>query len=193
MTTYAILDFETTGMSPDCGACPTEIAVVLVRDGQILDRYQSLMNGNIWIPPFIQSLTGITNAMVRKAPPIGQVMNEAIEFAADYPLVAHNASFDRKFWDDALDQQGKERQQEFLCSMLMTRRVFPQAPNHKLGTLVSFLKLPMSGQFHRALADAEATAHLFIKMQQVIQDRLKLREVHCRHLLAVQRQKIGTF
>ncbi len=193
MTTYAILDFETTGMSPDYGACPTEIAVVLVREGLIVDRYQSLMNGNTWIPPFIQSLTGITNAMVRKAPPMGQVMNDAIEFAADYPLVAHNASFDRKFWDDALEQQGKERQQEFLCSMLMARRVFPQAPNHKLGTLVNYLRLPMTGQFHRALADAEATAHLFIKMQQVIQDKLKLREVHYRHLLAVQRQKIGTF
>ena len=62
MTTYAILDFETTGMSPDYGACPTEIAIVLVKDGQITDRYQSLMNGNTWIPPFIESLTGITNA-----------------------------------------------------------------------------------------------------------------------------------
>jgi DNA polymerase-3 subunit epsilon len=193
MTTYAILDFETTGMSPDCGACPTEIAVVLVRDRQIVDRYQSLMNGNTWIPPFIQSLTGITNAMVRKAPPMNQVMGEAIEFAADYPLVAHNASFDRKFWDDALSRQGKQRQQDFLCSMLMARRVFPRAPNHKLGTLVNFLQLPMSGQFHRALADTEATAHLFIKMQQVIQNKLKLSEISYKHLLAVQRQKIGTF
>ena len=193
MTTYAVLDFETTGMSPDCGACPTEIAVVLVRDGQILDRYQSLMNGNIWIPPFIQSLTGITNAMVRKAPPMGQVMNEAIEFAADYPLVAHNASFDRKFWDDALEQQGKERQQEFLCSMLMARRVFPQAPNHKLGTLVSYLRLPMTGQFHRALADAEATAHLFIRLHERIQEQLNCPEPSCAQLLTIQRQKIGTF
>jgi DNA polymerase-3 subunit epsilon len=109
MTTYAILDFETTGMSPDCGACPTEIAVVLVRDRQIVDRYQSLMNGNTWIPPFIQSLTGITNAMVRKAPPMNQVMGEAIEFAADYPLVAHNASFDRKFWDDALSRTSRNQ------------------------------------------------------------------------------------
>jgi DNA polymerase-3 subunit epsilon len=74
--------------------------------------------------------------------------------------------------------------------MLMARRVFPNAPNHKLGTLVNFLQLPMSGQFHRALADTEATAHLFIRMQQVIQDKLKLSEVSYKHLLAVQRQKI---
>ncbi|MDD5392752.1 MAG: 3'-5' exonuclease [Thiothrix sp.] len=193
MTTYAILDFETTGMSPECGACPTEIAVVLVRDGQILDRYQSLMNANTWVPPFIESLTGISNAMVRKAPPMHQVMAEAVEFAGDYPLVAHNASFDSKFWDDALSRQGKQRQQTFLCSMLMARRVFPDAPNHKLGTLVNFLRLPMSGQFHRALADAEATAHLFIKMHQRIQERLKCPKPSCAQLLAVQRQKIGTF
>lgn len=193
MTTYAILDFETTGMSPDYGACPTEIAIVLVRDGQIVDRYQSLMNGNVWIPPFIQSLTGISNAMVRKAPPMRQVMGEAIEFAADHPLVAHNASFDRKFWDDAVERHGKQRRQEFLCSMLMARRVFPDAPNHKLGTLVNYLRIPMTGQFHRALADAEATAHLFIRMHERIQQRLNCPAPSCAQLLAVQRQKIGTF
>ena len=193
MTTYAVLDFETTGMSPDDGACPTEIAIVLVRGGVIVDRYQSLMNGNAWIPPFIQSLTGISNTMVRNAPPMQQVMGEAIEFAGDYPLVAHNASFDRKFWEHALDHQDTPLRQEFLCSMLMARRVFPDAPNHKLGTLVNHLRLPMNGQFHRALADAEATAHLFIKMQQRIQERLGCAEPSCRQLLAVQRQKIGTF
>ncbi len=77
--------------------------------------------------------------------------------------------------------------------LLMARRVFPDAPNHKLGTLVNHLRLPMNGQFHRALADAEATAHLFIKMQQRIQERLGCAEPSCRQLLAVQRQKIGTF
>lgn len=193
MTTYAILDFETTGMSPDHGACPTEIAIVLVKDGQITDRYQSLMNGNTWIPPLIESLTGITNAMIRKAPPMNRVMGEAVEFASNHPLVAHNASFDRKFWDEALTQQGKQCQQDFLCSMLLSRRVFPEAPNHQLGTLVRFLQLPMSGQFHRALADAQATAHLFIRMQQAIQTKLNLQELTCQKLLAVQKQKIGSF
>ena len=77
--------------------------------------------------------------------------------------------------------------------MLMSRRVFPQAPNHKLGTLVSYLRLPMTGQFHRALADAEATAHLFIKMQQAIKAKLKLAEVDCKRLQAIEKQKIGTF
>ena len=193
MTTYAIIDFETTGLSPDHGACATEVGIVLVRDGQIVDRYQSLMNGGIRLSSFIEEYTGITNAMVRKAPPLKQVMAEACEFARDYPLVAHKASFDRKFWDDALTRLGKRRQQDFLCSLLLARRVYPAAPDHKLGTLVNFLKLPMAGSFHRALADAEATAHLFIRMQQAIKAKFKLAEVDCKRLQAIEKQKIGTF
>lgn len=120
-------------------------------------------------------------------------MAEACEFARDYPLVAHNASFDRKFWDDALTRLGKRQQQDFLCSLLLAWRVYPAAPDHKLGTLVNFLKLPMAGNFHRALADAEATAHLFIKMQQAIKAKLKVAEVDHQRLLVIQQQKIGTF
>lgn len=161
MTTYAIIDFETTGISPDHGTCPTEVGIVLVQNGQITDRYQSLMNGGIRLSSFIEAYTGITNAMVRKAPPLKQVMAEACEFARDYPLVAHNAAF--------------------------------EAANHKLETLATFLKLPVAGNFHRALADAEVTAHLFVRMQEAIKDKLKLAEVNCKHLQVVERQKIGTF
>ena len=193
MTTYAIIDFETTGISPDQGACPTEVGIVLVQNGQITDRYQSLMNGGIRLSSFIEAYTGITNAMVRQAPPLKQVMAEACEFARDYPLVAHNAAFDRKFWDDALGRIGKQRRQDFLCSLLLSRRVYPQAPNHKLETLATFLKLPVAGNFHRALADAEVTAHLFARMEEAIKSKLKLAEVNCKHLQVVERQKIGTF
>jgi DNA polymerase III subunit epsilon len=98
MEPVVVIDFETTGLSPEHGARATEIAAVLVRNGQVVDRYQSLMNAGQRIPPFIQSLTGITNSMIRAAPPAAQVMAEVADFVGDYPLVAHNASFDRKFW-----------------------------------------------------------------------------------------------
>lgn len=191
MNTYAIIDFETTGLSPSNGDCPTEIAIVLVQNGQITDRYQSLMNGGVRLSSFIEGYTGITNAMVRKAPPLKQVMAEACEFASDYPLVAHNASFDRKFWDDALAKIGKRRRQEFLCSLLLARRVYPQAANHKLETLARLLKLPVTGNFHRALADAEVTAHLFMRMQKAVKDKLRIAEVTCGHLKILEKQKIG--
>jgi DNA polymerase III subunit epsilon len=69
METVAVIDFETTGMSPEQGARATEIAAVLVEDGQIVARFQSLMNTGAWVPPFIEQLTGISNAMLAKAPP----------------------------------------------------------------------------------------------------------------------------
>ena len=165
MSAYAIIDFETTGLSPANGDCPTEVAIVMVMDGKIVDRYQSLMNGGVHLSPRIEQITGITNAMVASAPPLNQVMDEAYSFASNYPLVAHNASFDRKFWDDTMARIGKLRRQDFICTLALARRHYPNAPNHKLETLARMLSLPISGNFHRALADAEVTAHLFIKMQ----------------------------
>lgn len=73
METVAVIDFETTGLSPGLGARATEVAAVLVRGGRIVDRYESLMNAGVHVPGFITALTGITTAMVRAAPPAGQV------------------------------------------------------------------------------------------------------------------------
>ncbi|WP_295391618.1 3'-5' exonuclease [uncultured Thiodictyon sp.] len=187
METIAVIDFETTGLSPDCGDRATEIAAVLVRDGQIVGQYQSLMNAGISIPAFITGFTGITNAMIRKAPPAGQVMAEVADFVGDYPLVAHNASFDSKFWDAELARVGRTRQQGFICSMLVARRVLPQAPNHKLGTLVEFAKLPVTGKYHRAQADAEMTAHLALHLEQELMRRFGLAAVSCQLLAKIQR------
>ncbi|MGD9786783.1 MAG: PolC-type DNA polymerase III [Sulfuricellaceae bacterium] len=186
MEILAVIDFETTGMSPEHGARATEIAAVLVRDGVIVDRYQSLMNAGAYIPPFIEELTGISNAMVRRAPPAEQVMGEVAEFVGAHPLAAHNAAFDRKFWDDELARAGLSRQQEFACSLLLARRIFPDAPNHKLGTLVEYTKVPVAGRFHRALADAEMTANLLLRMEEELRRRFDLEEVSHDLLRAIQ-------
>jgi len=183
----AIIDFETTGMSPDHGARATEIAAILVRDGQILDRYQSLMNAGVAVPWFITELTGITSAMVRQAPQAGAVMAEAADFVGDYPLVAHNASFDKRFWDAELAKIRRTRQQDFICSMLLARRILPEAPNHKLSTLVDFTKLPVTGRLHRAGADAEMTAHLMLHMEQVLKRRFGLGRVPWQLLAQIQK------
>lgn len=168
VSSYAVIDFETTGLSPAYGARPTEIAVVLVRGDVIVDRFQSLMNPGVPIPHEIQAFTGITNAMVRRAPSVLEVMTEAVRFAGGHPIVAHNASFDRKFWERETVSVDGGGPSTFICSLLLSRRLFPGAPNHKLATLVRALALPSDGRFHRALADAECTAHLFIRLQQEI-------------------------
>ena len=98
METVAVIDFETTGMSPAQGARATEIAAVLVQEGQVVGRFQSLMNSGAWVPPFIEQLTGISNAMLQSAPPARAVMHELARFTRGCGLVAHNAAFDRNFW-----------------------------------------------------------------------------------------------
>ena len=150
MEVVAVIDFETMVLSPDQGDRATEIAAVLLKDGKVIDRYQSLMNAGVRIPAFITELTGITDAMIRNAPPVPDVMREVSDFVGDYPLVAHNASFDSRFWDAELNRVRRKRRQEFACSMLVARRLFPQAPNHKLGVLVEYANLPVMGRYHRA-------------------------------------------
>ena len=82
----AIIDFETTGISPAMGDRATEVAIVLTEGGRVVDRFQSLMNAGVYIPGFITQLTGITNAMVQAAPPAAQVMAEAARFVGNTPI-----------------------------------------------------------------------------------------------------------
>lgn len=187
MNTVAVIDFETTGMSPVMGDRATEVAAVIVTDGKIVNQYQSLMNTGAYIPAFIEELTGISNDMIRKAPPAAQVMGELAEFVGTIPLVAHNASFDSKFLDAEWSRIGQRRQQQFACSMLLARRIYPEAPNHKLGTLVSHLQLPSALRHHRALADAEMTAHLWVRMVSDLRNQHGLGFVSHEFLRALQK------
>ena len=187
METVAIIDFETTGLSPDMGDRATEVAAVILADGKIVDRYQSLMNTGARIPAFIEALTGISNAMIRQAPPAAEVMKALAEFVGEVPLVAHNASFDSKFLDAEWLRINWRRRQEFACSMLLARRIYPAAPDHKLGTLVRHLGLPSAARHHRALADAEMTAHLWVRMVADIRRQYGLNTVPHELLRALQK------
>lgn len=171
MQPFAVLDFETTGMSPAHGCRATEIGVVIWRDGRVVDRFQSLMNAGVRIPSMIVQLTGISNAMLADAPPASTVMRQAADFVGDLPIAAHNASFDRKFWCDELARIDRAADQTFVCTMLLARRLLPAAPNHKLGTLARYLDLPDTGRAHRALADAEMAAMVLGHLQQLLATR----------------------
>jgi len=186
MTVYAVIDFETTGLSAAQGARPTEVGLCLLEGDVIVDRYQSLMNPGCAIPSDITRLTGISNAMVRAAPDIAVVMNEAANFVGDRPLLAHNAAFDRTFWHSELTRIGRNPRSDFACSLLLSRRLFPHCVNHRLATLVSELELPAVGAFHRALADAEYTAALLVRIKQELQDCYNLPSIEHRMLMAIQ-------
>ncbi|WP_265949151.1 PolC-type DNA polymerase III [Dechloromonas sp. A34] len=186
MEAVAVIDFETTGLSPAQGDRATEIAAVILHDGKIVDRYQSLMNAGVRIPSFIEALTGISNDMIRSAPPVADVMREVSAFIGDYPLVAHNASFDCKFWDAELARIRQTRRQEFACSLLLARRLLPQAPSHKLGALVEYANLPVAGRAHRALADAEMAASLMVHLEEELRSRYRVRDVSHELLRKIQ-------
>ena len=186
MTSYAVIDFETTGLSPAHGARPTEIGICLVEGNRIVDRYQSLMNPGVSIPYNIQLLTGITNAMVMAAPSVENAMKEAANFVGDRPLLAHNAAFDKKFWEIELQKVKRKPRMDLACSLLLSRRLFPQLANHRLETLVRSLQLPMAGSYHRALADAECTAHLLVRIKEELQGRYRLASVDHKLLMAIQ-------
>jgi len=190
----AVIDFETTGMTPAQGARATEVAIVLIEGERVVDRFQGLMQTGVWIPPFITQLTGITNAMVAAAPPAPQVMREAARFVGDTPMVAHNAAFDSKFWQSELQHAGLAAPQPFACTVLLSRRVFPDAPSHNLGRLTDHLGLPRTGRAHRALADAEMAAALLARMQRELCQRFGLAWPDHALLMQLQRcarQSIG--
>lgn len=172
-----ILDFETTGLSPQYGDRAIEIGAVLIENNKVTDRFQSLMNPGFPISSFIESYTGIGNDMVEVAPPCEEVMVQFVEFIDDHPLVAHNASFDKMFLDSELGFIGKLRDNNMACSMLAARRVYPNAPNHKLGTLVNYCGIYTDGIFHRALADAEMTGQLWISMIDEIKATFGIKHV----------------
>jgi DNA polymerase-3 subunit epsilon len=175
--TAVVIDFETTGLSPNYGDRTIEVGAVLIKNNKVLERFQSLMNPEKKINSFIEDFTGITNKMLTKAPKIKDVMVKLKKFIANHHLIAHNASFDIRFLDSELIQIGHKRKNEFACSMLAARRLYPKAPNHKLETLIKFKSLQTKGDFHRALADADATVQLWVEMNQEIKQNFGLKIV----------------
>ncbi|WP_081589006.1 3'-5' exonuclease [Paraglaciecola psychrophila] len=159
-----VLDFETTGLSPNMGDRAIEIGAVRLERGQVVDRFQALMNPGKPVSAFIENYTGITNRMLNRAAPCDEVMHEFSDFMGDSNLVAHNASFDKRFLDAELGRICRSYDGHFACSLLVARRVYQQAPNHKLGSLIAYKNIPSEGGFHRALYDSEMTAKLWMAM-----------------------------
>lgn len=187
MARIAVIDFETTGISPALGDRATEIAIVLLEQGRVVDRFQSLMNAGVHIPAFITQLTGITNAMVAGAPAADSVMAQAARFVGQAPMVAHNAAFDRRYWQAELARASLPAPQPFACTVLLSRRLYPEAPSHKLGALVQRLRLPQTGNAHRAMVDADMAAALLTQMQHELRTRHGVANPDHEFLMGLQR------
>ena len=169
-----VLDFETTGLSPDMGDRAIEIGAVKIENGLLTDRFQRLMNPGKRISSFIENYTGITNTMLSTAPSCAEAMSEFADFIGDSNLLAHNASFDKRFLDAELERINRVYSGAFTCSLLVSRRVYPDAINHQLGTLINHCNIESTGGFHRALYDSEMTAKLWLAILNDIEIRHSL-------------------
>lgn len=156
--TFLIVDLETTGGAPADDAI-TEIGAVKVRGGEQLGEFATLVDPGMPIPPFITVLTGITQAMLLKAPTMQSVLPAFLEFARGCVIVAHNAPFDVGFLRAACAAQGYAWPSfPVVDTADLARRVLTrdEVPNCKLATLARFFRSPTE-PVHRALADARAT------------------------------------
>ncbi len=165
-----MIDFETTGMSPDMGERVTEVAALRIVGGEITERYVSLINCGVRIPSFITELTGISQSMVNQAPSNTEVIPELLEFIGSDALAAHNASFDEKFLIAEASRLGlKAQHQSLICSVKLSRRVFPGHDSYSLGNICRKLGIRFKGNAHRAEADAEVASYLLLHVAKELQ------------------------
>jgi len=158
-----MLDFETTGLSPAMGARITEVAALRIEGARVVDRFVSLVNCHVEVPAFITGLTGITQEMVDNAPCVSSVVPELLRFIGRDTLSAHNASFDEKFLKAEARSLGlKPEHEQVVCSLKLSRRLFPGLPSYKLSPLSSSLGIRFNGSAHRAEADAQVSADVLL-------------------------------
>jgi DNA polymerase-3 subunit epsilon len=183
-----VIDFETTGLSPDMGDRVTEVAALRIAGGRVVERYVSLINCHVRIPSFITELTGITQAMVNCAPACSVVIPELLRFIGTDALAAHNASFDEKFLLDESRLQGLQPgHQGLICSLKLSRRVFPGLSSYKLGTLSANLGVRFNSAAHRAEADAEVAAQVLLRIGQQLGDSYGMTSIAPDVLVALNR------
>ncbi|MEC7181651.1 MAG: 3'-5' exonuclease, partial [Bdellovibrionota bacterium] len=134
--------------------------VVKVKNSKIIDTFQEFVNPGKRIASVITSLTGITNEMIKEADRSSKVMPRLNNFLGDEIIVAHNASFDSRFYKAEMNRARIYPKNEFLCSLLLARRIYQNLHSHKLSVLCNFLGF-INKASHRALGDAEATHLVF--------------------------------
>lgn len=172
--TVVVLDFETTGLSPTQGDRAIEIGAVRLVNGEVTEQFQALMDPGFRVTSFIEDYTGINNSMLAAAASCREVMSAFNDFIGADNLIAHNASFDRRFLEAELQRLGQHFVGEFSCSLLLSRRIFQDADSHKLGALIEYANILSPGGFHRALYDAQMTGHLWMAMLDNIGERYGL-------------------
>ena len=164
---YTIIDIETTGGKFNEEKI-TEIAIFkLSKDGNI-SKYHTLINPEKKIQPFVEKLTGLNNKMLENKPVFGEISQEINSFTKGCIFVAHNVKYDYRVLKKEFSRIGMKFQRDLLCTIELSKVVFPKIKSYSLGKLVSNLGIEINNR-HRADGDAEATLNLFIMLKKNIE------------------------
>lgn len=170
MEKFVIVDIETTGLSPKRHKI-IEIAALKFHKDQLVDEFVSLVNPKAPISRFITRFTGIDNTMVNDSPTIDLVLDKFMHFLSDHPFVAHNATFDYSFLDNALlKHHGRHLTNPKICTCRLARRLLPFLPSKGLASLCEHLEITNTSA-HRAKGDALATAEILYHFKDLMQKR----------------------
>ena len=166
--TYVVFDIETTGLKYE-SADIIEIGAVKIKDGVIVERFESFINDGVIIPSNITQLTGITNEMIRNASSSEVVLKKFYEFSKDCVLVAHNASFDTGFIRYHSAKFSLEFENLYTDTLMLSKYLLHDLENHKLDTLCEHFDIDLTNH-HRASDDAEATGFVFLKFIDMLKE-----------------------
>ena len=164
--TYVVFDLETTGLYADKGDSIIEIGAVKMKNGKIIDTFDTFVNPNVKLSSEIISITGITDEMLVDAPSEEDSVKSFIDWVGEYPMVAHNAKFDISFINSAYRKYNLGVLNNTLIDTLgLSRYLESNERYHNLATLVIRYNIPWDEEkHHRANYDAEGTALILYKM-----------------------------
>ncbi len=200
-------DIETTGLKVQREAI-TEIGAVVLKNGQITDKFQTFVNPGRRLTPEIIGLTGITDAMLADAPPPEQALAEFLKFVDGRPLAAHNAEFDIGFIRAGCRRAGLEFDPTYIDSLILAQNLLPELHKYKLDIVAEHLDLPAFNH-HRASDDAGMVAYMLIpffekmerelgirRLQEINGEMEKLRPLgggnrHPKHIIILAKNKLG--
>ncbi len=166
---FVVFDIETTGFSPVNNKI-IEIGAVKIQQGEITDRFSVFVNPGVPIPFEIEKLTSINDSMVMDAPPIEVILPQFLDFCQNAVLVAHNANFDMSFIMENAKKQGLLRKFTFVDTLGIARVLLTHQAKHTLDAVAKTLSISLENH-HRAVDDAECTAHIFLKFSAMLRER----------------------
>lgn len=162
---YVCIDTETTGL--EYRYCDIiELSAARVRDGSVIDSFSSLVRLDYALPAFITDLTGITDDMLRSAPPLSEVLPRFLDFCSDQIIVGHNVNFDICFVAFNAERIGRTFLNDYIDTLRIARKLFPDKDHHRLFEVASYCDVAQDQQ-HRAESDVFTTIACFEKMREL--------------------------